>query len=387
MYKTIINECPNELPSRRQRDFVNNLIDQCPDAVNKIVRPSEGEAVTLEESASEEEASSVVESSEESSQPLCAQGARRGQQMVRNLWRDQNNSDCNRIFGFPNQANSELNNRYPKNDPDFQRAAMNNCARDAANKELASIQEKCFATPQPTSSPTRGRCRETGRQMVRQMWRDDSNSDCNRIFGFSDQVNNELDRSYSSNNRRDTCVRDAADEELKRIQADCFATPQPTSSPSYLRTRRPTNRRPESECVPDTSPRPVRDGVRFRIGLVKSDAQCVDSDGQTYETGTYYNVKDFTECAEACVNDVPDRLAVKRSHFRGIDYDCESQSCSCLYDEGTIDKDTDDFDRSNYTNRRRKGSGSIRRTARAPSHFCGKVAGSRAMDEEFVLEA
>jgi len=44
IYKTILAHCPNELPSKRQQNFVSDLIDKCPKIVKAIIRSGEVEA-------------------------------------------------------------------------------------------------------------------------------------------------------------------------------------------------------------------------------------------------------------------------------------------------------------------------------------------------------
>lgn len=140
----------------------------------------------------------------------------------------------------------------------------------------------------------------------------------------------------------------------------------------------------ETRCVDDDRPRPVRNGQRFRFNLVDSGgSQCVDSRDRRYEWGEFGSCKNFSQCAEYCVNNTPQGLVFDGS-FRGYDFDCARRSCRCLYDSGTLDgRNSARFDRSN---RNESGRGSISSTSRKTSYYCGKLVGAEAV-EETVAEA
>ena len=96
-----------------------------------------------------------------------------------------------------------------------------------------------------------------------------------------------------------------------------------------------------------------------------------------------YSVDNFSECAELCVNNVPESLATDDA-FRGYDYYCTSRRCSCLYDAGTLDnRNSGRFDR---TNRNERGRGSISGTTRKAACYCGKLVGAELL-EGVVAEA
>ena len=150
--------------------------------------------------------------------------------------------------------------------------------------------------------------------------------------------------------------------------------PKRSSTSSTSKSRKPSNR-----CVPDNSPRPRHSNLgRFRFNLVRSNAQCVDRDGKLYEFGQINRINDFSECADACVNDVSTRL-VDSGSFRGIDYDCKRRECRCLYDEGTLsNRNSRDFER---TNRREYGYGPIDGGKSSRDMYCGKLAGTTAIND------
>jgi len=136
-------------------------------------------------------------------------------------------------------------------------------------------------------------------------------------------------------------------------------------------------------CVTDDRPRPVRNGQRYRFNLEASDAMCVDSENRRYEWGEFPNVRDFSACAEKCVNGVKEELATGSS-FRGYDFDCARSTCRCLYDEGTLDsRNSGRFDR---TNRNLPGEGSIAGSTTKKATYCAKLVGAEFL-EEFVAEA
>jgi len=262
MYKTILDSCPDKLPSRKQKDFVYNLIDKCPKVVNDKIRPTEVEAAAAGGGMlrGPVDAPSFVEASEES----CAEGAREGQRMVRKLWRDESNSDCDQIFAFPKKVDAKLDRSYPKNDPNFQIAATNNCARDAAGKELASIQSNCFATAAPTSDD----CEDVGRKLVRKLWRDESNSDCDQIFAFPKKVDDKLSRI-----RTTRCTRDAAKSELQEIQTKCFATQAPVGRDCDGQRKPSCRNKEQARCCP----RKKRSGSKYRC-VRRGSSDCKSKD-------------------------------------------------------------------------------------------------------------
>ena len=64
--------------------------------------------------------------------------------------------------------------------------------------------------------------------------------------------------------------------------------------------------------------------------------------------GSCISLENFGDCAEKCVLDTPESLTFSDA-FRGFDFDCPSNSCYCLYDQGTLDKTNDGvFDSTAY---------------------------------------
>jgi len=172
-------------------------------------------------------------------------------------------------------------------------------------------------------------------------------------------------------------------------------TRRPSRRPTRKPTRRPTNREPSTRnsskgsksssrdnrsCVDDESPRPHHsDKGRFRFNLVKSNTRCVDRRSNLYEYGQFDKVKEFSDCAEACVNDVRSSLL---ESFRGYDWDCKRELCRCLYDRGALDsRNSDRFDRTNRSN---SGDGSIEGTEDSRDYYCAKLAGAELLGDEFI---
>ena len=120
-----------------------------------------------------------------------------------------------------------------------------------------------------------------------------------------------------------------------------------------------------------------------RFNLVGANARCTDEDGQYYEYGQIDDIEDFGQCADACVEDVDPSLL---DTFRGIDFDCGSNTCNCLYDQGTLDRrNSADFDR---TSRYEQGYGSITGANRGSrGMYCGKLVGAEAMGANEFLNA
>ena len=120
-----------------------------------------------------------------------------------------------------------------------------------------------------------------------------------------------------------------------------------------------------------------------RFNLVGANARCTDEDGQYYEYGQIDDIEDFGQCADACVEDVDSDLL---DTFRGIDFDCGSNTCNCLYDQGTLDRrNSADFDR---TSRYGQGYGSITGANRGSrGMYCGKLVGADVMGANEFLNA
>ena len=117
---------------------------------------------------------------------------------------------------------------------------------------------------------------------------------------------------------------------------------QPTRRPTRNPTRRPIENRLLG-CVDDTQPsieRPSESNYQgaqlgYDFRLQYNDAQCTDDDDELYEYGVFYDVPQFSICAERCVMDVPGGMLT--DSFRGFDWDCVEEACRCLYDTGTLD--------------------------------------------------
>ena len=183
--------------------------------------------------------------------------------------------------------------------------------------------------------------------------------------------------SPSSKSRKPSRSSSSKSRKPKRSSTSYSSKSRKPSRRSYTSTSK--SRKPSNRCVPDNSPRPRNSNLgRFRFNLVRSNAQCVDRDGELYEYGQINHINDFSECADACVNDVSTRL-VDSGSFRGIDYDCKRRECRCLYDEGTLsNRNSQDFDR---TNRREYGYGPIDGGKSSRDMYCGKLAGTTAVND------
>lgn len=101
-----------------------------------------------------------------------------------------------------------------------------------------------------------------------------------------------------------------------------------------------------------------------------------------YQYGEFDGIRDFTECADACVNDVS-RSLLTSGEFQGIDFDCGRRKCRCLYSEGALNSrsDRNKFDRTSRSGL--YGFGAIEggeKTRSSRDMYCGKLAGARVMD-------
>lgn len=141
-----------------------------------------------------------------------------------------------------------------------------------------------------------------------------------------------------------------------------------------------------SGCVPDDRPESRRDAKNYRFELVQSRARCTDADGKKYEYGAIDDVGDFGDCARACVQDVRSSL-LDSDGFRGVDFDCRYNVCRCLYDEGTLDRDSSGFDR---TYRDESGHGPIdgaKASRSSKDFYCGRLEGSDFVAASGLLKA
>lgn len=179
--------------------------------------------------------------------------------------------------------------------------------------------------------------------------------------------------SRSCPRRRPSCDRSSKNPSSKSARSSSTDTSKRSSKASRRR------------CVPNDSPRTRRDGQRYRFELVRSNAKCVDADRQTYEYGQFNRIHTFSDCTSACVRNVRPSL-LKAGGFRGVDFDCRSSECRCLYDEGTLDRrNSQRFDR---TNRREQGYGPIdgtKRTRSSRGTYCGRLVGSDSLAADELL--
>jgi hypothetical protein len=169
------------------------------------------------------------------------------------------------------------------------------------------------------------------------------------------------------------------------IGIDCIilTLPQPITAHTLLRNfADEAESLQATQCVPDDRPRPVRDGVRFRFNLEKSDSLCVDSKSNLYEYGQYNGVADASDCAEACVNEVTSSMAAE---VRGYEYGCNDRVCRCLYDAGTLDDRSSSRNGFNSINRKYVGTGSITGTTSEAAYVCFKLVGAELEEEALDL--
>jgi len=109
---------------------------------------------------------------------------------------------------------------------------------------------------------------------------------------------------------------------------------------------------------------------------VRTPKKRVDEDDDLYEYGEFKNVKKFSDCAEACVNDVRSELL---DGFRGYDYICGEDKCRCLYDKGTLNsRNGSSFYR---TNRNEYGYGSVSGSEKEKDCYCAKLSGADLFDD------
>ncbi|KAL7526238.1 hypothetical protein ACHAXR_001389 [Thalassiosira sp. AJA248-18] len=139
---------------------------------------------------------------------------------------------------------------------------------------------------------------------------------------------------------------------------------------------------PPSSCVPNERPQTQNGNAnktRFRFNFEKSDSVCADDEGVEYEWGEYDKADDSDDCADMCTNDTPTSLA---NVLRGFNFDCNDNTCQCLYDEGTLNNgNARSFKSSNYQTRSRKARGSVAKTVRKNDYYCFKLVGAELTEE------
>ncbi|KAL7554583.1 hypothetical protein ACHAWF_019045 [Thalassiosira exigua] len=182
--------------------------------------------------------------------------------------------------------------------------------------------------------------------------------------------------SRSCPRRRPSC-----DRSPKNPSSKSTRSPTKSSTDTTRRSSKASRRR----CIPNDSPRTRRRGQRYRFELVRSNAKCVDAGNETYEYGQFNRIHTFSDCTKACVRNVRSSL-LDSGGFRGVDFDCRSSECRCLYDEGTLDRrNSRRFDR---TNRNEQGYGPIdgtKRTRSSRGTYCGKLVGSDFLEADELL--
>jgi len=154
----------------------------------------------------------------------------------------------------------------------------------------------------------------------------------------------------------------------------------------------PTPSPPNPKCVGDPSPNGITrsgsnngNGSRFAFRLLnKGHEQCIDNRGEVYQWGRFTNIRSFEDCAEVCVKESPIEL-INDGVFRGFNFDCNKSQCMCLFDEGELDRLSNNK-RSVFrgTDRRGNGYDSINRNRGlyAPDVYCGSLVGFMGEEEE-----
>jgi len=147
---------------------------------------------------------------------------------------------------------------------------------------------------------------------------------------------------------------------------------------------------PDLKCVGDPSPNSITrsgsnngNGSRFAFRLLnKGHEQCTDEVGEVYQWGRFNNIRSFEDCAVTCVKESPIEL-INDGVFRGFDFDCKKSQCMCLFDEGELDRLSNNK-RSVFrgTDREGRGYDSIDRNRGlyAKDVYCGTLVGF--MEEE-----
>lgn len=101
----------------------------------------------------------------------------------------------------------------------------------------------------------------------------------------------------------------------------------------------------------------------------------------SFSLDPFLQVGNAESCTNKCVNDVSDSLA---HSLMGVDYDCYSGGCDCLYSKGVLTgTDCDEYfngmcDRSSSL----KGVGSVATSIMSVEKACFKLVGTEAEDAE-----
>ncbi|KAL7542023.1 hypothetical protein ACHAWF_007070 [Thalassiosira exigua] len=181
--------------------------------------------------------------------------------------------------------------------------------------------------------------------------------------------------SRACSRRRPSCDRSPIGPSTKSTKSTTDSTKRSWSS---TRTTKRSSRSIRRRCAPDHHPRIRRDGQYYRFELVRSGAQCVDTDGEPDQYGQIDGVRDFGDYADACVQNVQADL-LESVGFRGVYFDCRPGECRCLYDEGTLDHhNSREFDRASRHE-------VPNRTRRSRDTYCGRLIDSDIMDDDDLV--
>jgi len=149
----------------------------------------------------------------------------------------------------------------------------------------------------------------------------------------------------------------------------CGVCPQtiPYMPPIKPRTR---YLRVANQCVDEQMPNFVQDETRYMFELVRSNAICVDNNGNSYDWGQVNQVSEFSGCAATCVEETRSRK------LRGYDWDCETKTCRCLYERDTWNmRNIDRFDSTNHSEDGEGPikEGSIKEAIEKDGSYCGRL--------------
>lgn len=303
----------------------------------------------------------------------CADGAEAGRDDMKKAWKKMG-QNCDDAWNLEDTAD-DLKENYPENPSNWKEKSYNECARDAIDAELKAIEKECF-------EDNSDQCTDLGEAAAEMIV-------FSQVCAVANSQNTHGQPDYKAACRE--MAYDICKGQISSVIDDYCPEDMPSTSglrklmkecPDQVDELLDIDNGPTPEdCVDDDRPRPVRKGQRFRFKLVDSDAQCVDKRDRLYEWGQFEDVENFSECAELCVNSVPETLATGGS-FRGYDFNCRSGTCNCLYDEGTLDnRNSGRFTR---TNRNEPGSGSISDTTVKKSSYCGKLVGAEFLEGQMV---
>lgn len=149
----------------------------------------------------------------------CENGFRSGQRAVQRMWQDEFDQDCRDIRRLSRAAGRMTSSRGRRRGWGRGRGRRNNnwrnrsfdrCFQDGATKMAEVYETECDCDA----------VRDRGRGIVREVWLDTLDAQCDDVSQLPDETEQALKRARITG--PDTCVQEGVQEVLKSIKDECF---------------------------------------------------------------------------------------------------------------------------------------------------------------------